>query len=196
MGPDWSLMSMPSKQLKTIRTDTMTACLTFKTAYFSDTFPNQEGIDLSSYYNLSHDTDESNMSMTPLDLYKARMPSDTSADDGDRPHKCPTCGRGFKLGHHLRNHQSVHGGTRKFECDICKKTFMRKGTMQIHRKIHTRDTPFYCDGCQISFTSRDRLVYHKCLADSMQQEDLDESQLSNEGEQDYQQPSDDSNPMT
>ena len=172
----------------------MIACLTLKTVYFSDEIPQQGCSDDSSYYNVMDEGD--NTSINPAEMYKAKVRKlyNIQLEEGERPFKCPTCSRCFKLRHHLQNHFSVHSGQRKYECDVCNKTFMRRGTMQIHRRIHTRDTPYKCEDCQISFTKRDRLIYHKCspIMNMEGQEQLDDSQMSDkeEEESDYSQQSD------
>ncbi|NWW19458.1 ZN629 protein, partial [Falcunculus frontatus] len=42
---------------------------------------------------------------------------------GERPFRCPDCGRGFKQNSHLITHRRIHTGERPYKCPECGKSF-------------------------------------------------------------------------
>lgn len=60
--------------------------------------------------------------------------------DGDRPHLCSECGRGFKTATHLKQHiRCVHTKDRPHKCEHCEKCFARTSDLNRHiRSVHQR----------------------------------------------------------
>ncbi|NWV80222.1 ZN572 protein, partial [Dasyornis broadbenti] len=42
---------------------------------------------------------------------------------GERPFRCPNCGKGFKCNFNLIRHRRIHTGERPCECPECGKSF-------------------------------------------------------------------------
>ncbi|NXC41725.1 ZN214 protein, partial [Penelope pileata] len=40
---------------------------------------------------------------------------------GERPYKCPECGRSYRRSTELRSHQRIHTGERPYKCPECGK---------------------------------------------------------------------------
>ena len=51
----------------------------------------------------------------------------TMKHTGERPHKCPSCDRGFITREQLTRHMVVHTGERPYLCGICGISFTQKG---------------------------------------------------------------------
>lgn len=58
----------------------------------------------------------------------------TSPADPFRPYECHTCGKRFKLNHHLKQHSRIHTGERPFACNLCGKTFTQQSSFRYHIK--------------------------------------------------------------
>ncbi|XP_045623630.2 protein tramtrack, beta isoform isoform X1 [Procambarus clarkii] len=58
----------------------------------------------------------------------------TSTADPFRPYVCHTCGKRFKLNHHLKQHSRIHTGERPFACNLCGKTFTQQSSYHYHIK--------------------------------------------------------------
>ena len=56
---------------------------------------------------------------------------------GEKPHKCKTCGRGFKQLTHLTYHMRTHSTVKMYTCAYCGKGFNQKGNLQAHIYGHT-----------------------------------------------------------
>ncbi|KYM94374.1 hypothetical protein ALC62_14989, partial [Cyphomyrmex costatus] len=108
-------------------------------------------------------------------------------DNLTRPHKCETCGKGFKFKSHLDRHKIIHTGEKPFKCTICGKSFRDidnltrphkcetcgkgfkfKSHLDRHKIIHTGKKPFTCGLCSTSFSyKKNKDLYnvgmiHKC----------------------------------
>lgn len=58
---------------------------------------------------------------------------------GERPHRCPQCGRGYVLATKLRRHlRSAHGSEKPFRCH-CGAVFSLKQSLTRHQNLHRSD---------------------------------------------------------
>ena len=57
----------------------------------------------------------------------------------DKPFVCPTCGKAFKRGEHLKRHiRSIHSGEKPFVCPVCEKKFSRSDNLVQHSRTHRK----------------------------------------------------------
>jgi KRAB domain-containing zinc finger protein len=91
-----------------------------------------------------------------------------STADAKRHHSCHSCGKRFKLKHHLTAHQLVHTGQKPFACPHCRQLFRQQAHLLKHvRDRHnTRDsklspsTKLACRSCGKGFPSAAKLDHH------------------------------------
>ena len=84
-----------------------------------------------------------------LSLYPMKF---ADHDDGNKPHKCSFCNRGFKKRSNLTRHILTHTGERAFSCEKCGKTFSTSHAVKLHDRQHTGDKPYQCEKCLKKFT--------------------------------------------
>uniref|UniRef100_A0A8C0EZ02 C2H2-type domain-containing protein n=1 Tax=Bubo bubo TaxID=30461 RepID=A0A8C0EZ02_BUBBB len=79
---------------------------------------------------------------------------------GERPYKCLQCGD-FMLSGYLLSHQRTHTKEKPYLCTMCGKYFSCRSTLHIHQRIHTGERPYACSQCEMTFRHRDQLRRHQ-----------------------------------
>ena len=56
-----------------------------------------------------------------------------SVHNGQKDHKCDSCGKAFSRAGHLKRHiDSVHNGQKDHKCDSCGNAFSQAGNLKTH----------------------------------------------------------------
>uniref|UniRef100_A0A8C5AZX9 C2H2-type domain-containing protein n=1 Tax=Gadus morhua TaxID=8049 RepID=A0A8C5AZX9_GADMO len=90
-----------------------------------------------------------------------RSPPGRRPQSGDRPFKCPVCGKSFGRASHLKTHQRLHTGEKPYSCSYCSKAFSQKAGLMAHVRLHTGERPYKCDRCGDAFRSLSNLLCHR-----------------------------------
>lgn len=97
----------------------------------------------------------------PLPLSVAPISAPPVKVDDDKPHKCPTCGRGFRLKFNRDRHENTHSGNRDFPCTLCNKKFRDQNQLNAHeRSLHSAEKPHVCKFCGRCFRKPASLRNH------------------------------------
>ncbi|XP_053235549.1 zinc finger and SCAN domain-containing protein 16-like [Podarcis raffonei] len=80
---------------------------------------------------------------------------------GEKPYKCPECGKSFLYGSDLIKHERTHTGEKPFACTDCGKRFNQSSHLISHERVHTGEKPYKCLACGKSFGWRSDLVRHQ-----------------------------------
>ena len=67
--------------------------------------------------------------------------------NGERPHKCPSCGKSFIHLSHFKRHMMIHNGEFPFKCTSCGKSFICSSELKRHMMIHNGERPHKCTSC-------------------------------------------------
>lgn len=79
---------------------------------------------------------------------------------GDKPFKCPRCGKRFSCETQFQEHSSKHAGEKPYKCDLCPKQFNHKTDLRRHMCLHTGQKPYACDTCGKRFIRKDHMLKH------------------------------------
>ncbi|XP_014481625.1 PREDICTED: alpha-protein kinase 1 [Dinoponera quadriceps] len=79
---------------------------------------------------------------------------------GEKPFKCPQCGKRFTSDDSFQQHLQKHDGEKPHKCDSCPKQFNHKTDLRRHRCLHTGDKPYSCTNCGKKFIRKDHMVKH------------------------------------
>ena len=84
-----------------------------------------------------------------------------SFHDGDKPFKCPQCGKRFPLAEMHAEHLEKHLGDKPYKCEVCPKQFNHKTDLRRHMCLHTGEKPYACKNCGKGFIRKDHMVKHR-----------------------------------
>lgn len=79
---------------------------------------------------------------------------------GDKPFKCPRCGKRFLEQLQYENHLTKHGGEKPHKCDVCPKQFHHKTDLRRHSYSHNAEKPYICPLCNKGFIRKDHMLKH------------------------------------
>ncbi|XP_065450329.1 zinc finger protein 271-like isoform X1 [Chrysemys picta bellii] len=82
---------------------------------------------------------------------------------GQKPHKCPDCGKSFRGNSALLHHQQSHAGGKPHQCRECGQSFVQKSNLTRHLKVHTGERPYTCPQCGKSFREKCNLSQHQLM---------------------------------
>ncbi|MGH0167631.1 UNVERIFIED_CONTAM: hypothetical protein FKN15_053063 [Acipenser sinensis] len=79
---------------------------------------------------------------------------------GQKPYRCPDCGKRFSTSTELKRHHRIHTGEKPYHCNACGMSFSTSGDLKRHQRIHTGEKPYHCTECGKSFTQLGTLTLH------------------------------------
>ncbi|XP_042346434.1 zinc finger protein 1035 [Plectropomus leopardus] len=77
---------------------------------------------------------------------------------GERPYRCPECGKGFKKRAYLIGHKSIH--QKRIQCTVCRKILPTIGELIQHRSTHLKRGMLQCPDCHLQFQYPAHLLRH------------------------------------
>ncbi|XP_052617548.1 zinc finger protein 431-like isoform X1 [Peromyscus californicus insignis] len=92
--------------------------------------------------------------------YPSQLKSHYQIHTGEKPCKCLDCGKSFSKTSQLKAHSRIHTGERPYVCSVCGKAFKQLSTLSRHEKIHLVEKPYKCNFCGKSFCSPSELKVH------------------------------------
>ncbi|XP_068630644.1 zinc finger protein 239-like [Battus philenor] len=82
------------------------------------------------------------------------------AGEGEKPHVCVVCSKGFSTSSSLNTHRRIHTGEKPHKCPECGKCFTASSNLYYHRMTHTKNKPHKCSWCPRSFPTPGELRAH------------------------------------
>uniref|UniRef100_A0A8D2AQV7 Zinc finger protein 582 n=1 Tax=Sciurus vulgaris TaxID=55149 RepID=A0A8D2AQV7_SCIVU len=79
----------------------------------------------------------------------------------EKPYKCKECGKAFKYGSRLIQHENIHSGKKPYECKECGKAFNSGSNFIQHQRVHTGEKPYECRDCAKAFSRSSQLIEHQ-----------------------------------
>ncbi|XP_029426044.1 zinc finger protein 582 [Nannospalax galili] len=79
----------------------------------------------------------------------------------EKPYKCKECGKAFKYGSRLVQHENIHSGKKPYECKECGKAFNSGSNFIQHQRVHTGEKPYECKDCAKAFSRSSQLIEHQ-----------------------------------
>ncbi|XP_076783699.1 zinc finger protein 582 [Arvicanthis niloticus] len=79
----------------------------------------------------------------------------------EKPYKCRECGKAFKHGSRLSQHENIHSGKKPYECKECGKAFNSGSNFIQHQRVHTGEKPYACKDCAKAFSRSSQLIEHQ-----------------------------------
>ncbi|XP_006993629.3 zinc finger protein 582 isoform X2 [Peromyscus maniculatus bairdii] len=92
--------------------------------------------------------------------YGSRLIQHENIHSGKKPYECKECGKAFNSGSNFIQHQRVHSGEKPYECKDCAKAFSRSSQLIEHQRIHTGEKPYQCKDCGKAFNRISHLKVH------------------------------------
>ncbi|XP_015931007.1 zinc finger and SCAN domain-containing protein 31 isoform X3 [Parasteatoda tepidariorum] len=82
----------------------------------------------------------------------------SSAHGDKRPYLCHICGKAFKRGDALQQHNLIHSEVlsenTNYKCSVCEKQFRSQSHLLEHRAVHSEFRSFLCEMCGAVFKTR------------------------------------------
>ncbi|KAL1460538.1 hypothetical protein WDU94_012515 [Cyamophila willieti] len=79
---------------------------------------------------------------------------------GEKPYKCPRCGKRFVEKAQCEKHLTKHGGDKPHKCEVCPKSFHHKTDLRRHSFSHNAEKPYTCPLCGKGFIRKDHMLKH------------------------------------
>lgn len=92
--------------------------------------------------------------------YGSRLAQHENIHSGRKPYACRECGKAFSSGSNFVQHQRVHSGERPYACQHCARAFGRSSQLLEHQRTHTGEKPYRCRECAKAFSRLSHLRAH------------------------------------
>ncbi|CAH7403276.1 Gm3854 [Phodopus roborovskii] len=95
------------------------------------------------------------------DFWQEEFLSNQGIPTNEKPYKCRECGKAFKYGSRLVQHENIHSGKKPYECKECGKAFNSGSNFIQHQRVHTGEKPYECKDCAKAFSRSSQLIEHQ-----------------------------------